>query len=132
MTLCTCTSRASLRERARRCTITKASAMMLLTVPVQLVSTPRSVGIPVPIDAARRLLVSLLNLCIVHLQPASDWLEKQAFQEVAMARLHLGNCRAWVERTDKQARTRCPHSGQHAHVLKASYCRFMEALVQIG
>jgi hypothetical protein len=91
MTLCTCTSRASLRERARRCTITKASAMMLSTVPVQFVSTPRSVGIP---DAALQITRVPAQSVHVRLQPASDWLEKQAFQEIAMARLHLGNCRA--------------------------------------
>lgn len=64
MTLCTCMRLLSLRERARRCTITNASAMMLSTVPVQFVSTTCSVGIAALIDAALQIIRDPCNRCI--------------------------------------------------------------------
>lgn len=56
-----------------------------------------------PIDAALQIARVPAKSVHVRLQPASDWLEKQTFQEITMTRLPLGNVRVRVERTDKQA-----------------------------
>ena len=73
MMLCTCISLRSLRERARRCTITNASAMMLSTVPAYLVSTTGSVGVAVPIDAAMQIICDLRNQCIYTCSSPLRW-----------------------------------------------------------
>lgn len=74
MMLCTCTSLRSLRERARRCTITNASAMMLSTVPAYLVSTTCSVEVAVLIVAALQITCDLRNQCIYACSLPLAWL----------------------------------------------------------
>jgi hypothetical protein len=123
MTLCTAVFGLSLRERERRWSITNASAIMPSTVSV--VVEHRSVKL------GRASTMCRYHQNRIALAPLSEWsishvLGHHSTLQASIKRFGKGR------RTDKQARTRRSHLGQHPHIFKASHRRFVEALVKIG